>query len=144
MRAPTLRVYPRETVIAEELEAMVSLDIANSRTKDFYDIVVLSREFDFDGISLVKAITATFARRGTALPSGAPLALTGEFAENAAKKVQWEAFVRNAGIIDADNFVSTVNTVSSFLSEPLAAAGADTTFESHWPKGGPWMRDGNA
>ncbi len=32
--APRLRAYPRETVIAEKLEAMVQLGIANSRMKD--------------------------------------------------------------------------------------------------------------
>lgn len=35
--APRLRTYPRETVVAEKLEAMVQLGLANSRMKDFYD-----------------------------------------------------------------------------------------------------------
>ena len=35
--APKLRAYPRETVVAEKLEAMVALGWANSRMKDFYD-----------------------------------------------------------------------------------------------------------
>jgi len=38
-----LRAYPRETVVAEKLEAMVKLGLANSRMKDFYDLVVLAR-----------------------------------------------------------------------------------------------------
>jgi Nucleotidyl transferase AbiEii toxin, Type IV TA system len=41
--APRLFTYPRETVVAEKLEAMVELGIANSRMKDFYDMEVLSR-----------------------------------------------------------------------------------------------------
>lgn len=36
--APTLKAYPRYTVVAEKFEAIVSLGIANSRMKDFYDI----------------------------------------------------------------------------------------------------------
>ena len=36
--APRLRVYPRYTVIAEKLEAIVSLGITNSRMKDFFDL----------------------------------------------------------------------------------------------------------
>lgn len=35
--APTLKAYPRETVVVEKYQAMVVLGIANSRTKDFYD-----------------------------------------------------------------------------------------------------------
>lgn len=34
--APRLLVYSRESVVAEKLEAMVKLDLANSRMKDFY------------------------------------------------------------------------------------------------------------
>ena len=64
---PRLWVYPKETVVAEKFEAMVSLGIANSRMKDFYDLYVLSERFDFDGDLLARAIAATFARRRTAL-----------------------------------------------------------------------------
>jgi len=43
--APSIRAYPRETVVAEKFEAMVMLGIANSRMKDFYDLYVLARDF---------------------------------------------------------------------------------------------------
>jgi hypothetical protein len=65
--APRLLTYPRETVVAEKLEAMVKLGIANSRMKDFYDMDVLSRTFSFGGKSLREAIHNTFERRGTEL-----------------------------------------------------------------------------
>jgi len=39
--APNLRVYPRYTVVAEKLEAIISLGMANSRLKDYFDIWVL-------------------------------------------------------------------------------------------------------
>ncbi|VGO18749.1 nucleotidyl transferase AbiEii/AbiGii toxin family protein [Pontiella sulfatireligans] len=35
---PRLQCYPVETVIAEKFEAMVKLELLNSRMKDFYDI----------------------------------------------------------------------------------------------------------
>jgi hypothetical protein len=38
MPAPVLRVYPRETVIAEKFHTMVERGLTNSRMKDFYDI----------------------------------------------------------------------------------------------------------
>jgi hypothetical protein len=34
---PRLLVYPRETVVAEKLEAIVSFGMANSRMKDYFD-----------------------------------------------------------------------------------------------------------
>jgi hypothetical protein len=93
--APRLRVYPRETVVAEKADAMVQLGLANSRMKDFYDLVVLSRLFEFDGRLLARAIRATFERRKTPLPLGLPTALTSEFADDPVKNTQWTAFVRS-------------------------------------------------
>jgi hypothetical protein len=49
---PSVRAYPREAVIAEKLEAMVTLDIRNSRMKDFYDIWFISQTWPFDRSTL--------------------------------------------------------------------------------------------
>lgn len=95
--APRLRTYARETVIAEKFQAMVDLGRANTRLKDFYDIWVLSRLFAFDDDRLARAIAATFARRGTALPIEVPDALTPGFSGDPEKQVQWRAFVENVG-----------------------------------------------
>ena len=46
---PRLRVYPVEAVVAEKLQAMVHLGMANSRMKDFFDLWHLSRTKTFDG-----------------------------------------------------------------------------------------------
>ena len=49
--APTLNAYPRDTVAAEKFEAIVALDLANSRMKDFYDLLAMSRLFAFEGVT---------------------------------------------------------------------------------------------
>jgi predicted nucleotidyltransferase component of viral defense system len=41
--ASVLRAYPRETVVAERLEAITVLGLLNSRMKDYYDLALLSR-----------------------------------------------------------------------------------------------------
>lgn len=38
MPAPRLLAYPKETVVAEKLNALVELGVANSRMKDFFDL----------------------------------------------------------------------------------------------------------
>ena len=63
---PRLLAYPKETVVAEKLEALVKLGIANTRMKDFYDLEILSRTFAFEGKTF-KAIQNTFQKRGTDL-----------------------------------------------------------------------------
>ena len=137
--APRLRAYPRETVVAEKLEAMVKLGLANSRMKDFYDLAILARLFPFDGAQLASAIRATFERRGTALPEGAPIALTADFANAPGKTAQWSGFKRKGAVADAGSLQETVTEVARFASEPLAAAGASSPWRCRWPAGGPWI-----
>ena len=95
---PRLRVYARETVIAEKFQAMVMLGLANSRMKDFYDVWILSRSYAFEDDRLPRAIAATFERRDTAIPLEAPMALTQAFALDSGKQRQWAAFVRDLAI----------------------------------------------
>lgn len=95
MPSPRLRAYPQETVIAEKLHAMVTLGLANSRMKDYYDVWMLVRTFEIDPARLRRAIEATFARRGTPLPAALPEGLTDAFAQDDDKQRQWAAFVRN-------------------------------------------------
>ena len=96
MEPPRLRAYPRETVVAEKLEALVKLGMANSRMKDFFDLAVLARSFAFSGPVLRDAIAATFRRRGTAIPTELPVGLTDSFAKDGVKLTQWKAFVSRA------------------------------------------------
>lgn len=137
--APELPSYPRETVVAEKLEAMTQLGMANSRMKDFYDIFVLARDFEFDGSVLARAITATFARRRTALPQGTVTAFTEAFASDKSKQAQWAGFVRKSAASDAHALEEVIAHTKRFLAEPLRAAGSSTPFDKHWSPGGPWQ-----
>ena len=40
--APVLRAYPKETVVAEKLEALTALGLLNSRMKDYYDLSLIA------------------------------------------------------------------------------------------------------
>ncbi len=95
MSVPHVLAYPPETVIAEKFEAMVKLGLANSRLKDYYDVWMLLTTRELDEHRLASAIVATFKRRGTALPSDTPDALTSAFAVDGTRRTQWVAFMRN-------------------------------------------------
>ena len=119
--APRLRAYPRETVVAEKLEALVTLGIANSRMKDYFDLWVLASHADFDGDTLARAIRATFERRATQIPKGVPFGLTDAFAEDSQKQTQWRAFLaRNA--LDPVPLVEVLDLLRRFLMPALQAA----------------------
>ncbi len=134
--APRLLGYTPESAIAEKFQAMIALDIANTRIKDFYDIWSLSRVREFDGVTLAAAISATFSRRSTPLPQGAPLALTDDFSEDQSKQSLWQAFLRK-GRLDAEgkSLTAVVGEIRDFLMPSIAALKASREFRRRWREG---------
>lgn len=92
--APRLRAYPTYTVVAEKLHAIALLGMTNSRLKDYFDLSVLLERETLDTDLLAQAIKATFGRRGMAVPAGAPVGLTDEFAKDPSRQALWRAFVK--------------------------------------------------
>lgn len=138
---PKVRAYPKETVIAEKLEAMVHLGIANSRMKDFFDVWFLSQTFAFEGPLLSAAIHATFDRRATDIPSEMPTALTASFSTDATKATQWKAFMKRGRFAPAEmTLASVVDTIAPFLWPPLDAAREHRELNALWSAKGPaWI-----
>jgi hypothetical protein len=137
--APMVLAYPKESLVAEKLEAMVSLGMANSRMKDFYDVWLLSRKTEFDGAILRKAILATFKRRRTALPQGAPVALTNEFANDPQKQSQWQAFVTKVAAEEAPGALSdAVSVIGMFLKPLLTSIAEHKEFRGTWETDAGW------
>ena len=119
--APHLRAYPRETVVAEKLEAMIVLGMRNSRLKDYFDLWVLLRQGGFNPALLARAIHATCTRRETDLPAGWPTGLNDEFAADAAKLAQWQAFLRK-NQLQALALAELTAELRAALAQPLDMA----------------------
>lgn len=139
---PHVRVYPRETVVAEKYEAILRLGMPNTRMKDFYDLWTLANQFAFEGEHLCAALRATFARRGTALPTSneEPVAFTSRFGDDSTKQAQWGAFLRK-GRLAADpkpKLPDVLATLRLFLLPPSAAITDGQSFIWMWPPGGSW------
>lgn len=118
---PRLRAYPRETVLAEKVHAMVLLGTRNSRMKDYFDVRALLREEKTDAAQLSRAIAATFARRRTALPEGIPSGLSDGFAADATKQDQWRAFLTK-NRLNGPALAEVVADIRTRLTEPLSQA----------------------
>ena len=62
----SLEVYPVETIFAEKLETVISRGAANSRMKDYHDLLLLCRHSKLiDKVLLKDNIAETFQNRGT-------------------------------------------------------------------------------
>lgn len=136
---PSLLAYPRYTMVAEKFETMIRLGMANSRMKDFYDLWLIIRLFEFNGLTLCNAIRNTFKRRSTALPGGLPKVFTDEFRQDAQKQTQWRAFIRKSKPKDVHgNFDAVVGEVAAFLEPVLESIREETQFRMFWPPNGQW------
>lgn len=137
--APHLRSYPKETVVAEKYHAMVAHGAINSRMKDYYDLWLLSRLFEFDGSLLADAIRATFGRRATPVPALTPIALSRRFAQDAQKITQWQAFLNRSRLdIGGESLEQIIAELDLFLGPPSRSVAAGATFAASWSTGGPW------
>lgn len=96
--APQLRAYPKYTVVAEKFHAICLLGMANTRMKDYFDLWVLLDDGELNASELQRAVNATFARRKMPMPTALPAGLSDAFATNAAKRLQWSAFLRKNGL----------------------------------------------
>ncbi len=135
--APQLLCYSRESAIAEKFEAMVKLGELNSRMKDFYDIWLLSRQFEFSGHNMAEAIRLTFERRETQIPD-----VMSAFSENFVmiKKIQWAAFhrrLRQAHV--PEDFADIILAFRNFIGPVIIALTSDEATPSRWTPSGPWV-----
>jgi Nucleotidyl transferase AbiEii toxin, Type IV TA system len=138
--APVVRAYPPEAVIAEKLQAMVALGIANSRMKDFFDIWTFASTHRFDIVRLANSIHSTFERRRTPLPEVPPLALTDEFLLDRAKQTQWNAFSKRLGLRDTPSLDVTGPLLVRFLMPAVEQARSRKPGAMTWEPPGPWRK----
>ncbi len=136
--APELEGYTMESSIAEKFQAMVKLGVLNSRMKDFYDIWILSRSFDFKGEVLAEAVEKTFANRNTSITLNATV-FDPSFGMDRDKNIQWQGFLRKTKLIDTPGSFEEVITVVKLFLEPLVTSIFERrAFNSIWTAPGPW------
>ncbi len=134
---PVLLAYPKETVVAEKLEALTALGTLNSRIKDYYDVALLARLYPFDGALLADAIHSTFRHRRTSVEAK-PIGLSEAFTSDPARAAQWRAFVRRSRLDAGWQLEKIVQQVNLFVEGPLAAVAENRPFVLQWRPGGPW------
>jgi len=98
MPAPNIRAYPPASVVAEKFHAIMTLGLANSRMKDYYDLWSIFNSQTIEESELAEAIAATFDRRKTEVPTTVPAGLSNEFSEDPQKAQQWARYSASIGL----------------------------------------------
>lgn len=130
MDIPKVYAYSINSVVAEKFEAFVSLGLANSRYKDFYDIYVLSDRYNFDGTELMNAIKETFNHRGTSFDDIA--AFEDGFADDETRLMRWNSFVKKKKALVKLSFEETVQLLKILLFPIVDAIKKNELFERTW------------
>ena len=137
--SPHLLCYSKESAIAEKFSVMVKLGSLNSRIKDFYDIWLLAKFFDFDGACLAQAIRLTFNLAQIEFKENIE-AFTESFIEK--KQVQWVAFKKRLKLDKAPvEFADIVIFITKFLHPILKALSSQDKFNGQWRAGESWNQD---
>lgn len=138
--APHLLAYAPENAIAEKYQAMVALDQANSRMKDFHDVWTLAQHLEFEGARLSEAIRKTFERRQTDLPSSVPTAFTPRFYADKIKQIQWQAFL-SKGLATPEALLldEVMAGLRNFLMPPTEALVSGRAFDLCWKRRERWV-----
>jgi predicted nucleotidyltransferase component of viral defense system len=124
MSEPELWMYPLETVVAEKLEAAVTLGMTNSRMKDYYVLLVIFRAYPISDDTLAQAIAATFNRRQTELPDVLPPGLSDAFGNDDRVQRLWGEFLRRLQLDDAPiDFAEVVSRVRDRIWPVVVQAG---------------------
>ncbi len=94
--SPELQGYTPETMIAEKLEAMVKLGLANSRMKDFYDIWTILNQFQIKRETIAPVIKEVFQNRETIVRE-VPKAFSEDFYNTPKTLERWDSFLKGIG-----------------------------------------------
>lgn len=94
--SPQLRGYTPETMIAEKLDAMVKLGLANSRMKDFYDVWTIVNQFQIVPEKIAPVIRDVFRNRKTVVRE-VPKAFSEAFYSTPKTLERWDSFLKGIG-----------------------------------------------
>lgn len=132
MEAPVVYAYSIYSVIAEKFEAFVSLGLANGRYKDFYDIYVLSANYDLDGNELKKAILETFKHRKSGFDD--IVAFEADFTEDSVRQGRWSAFIKKKKAMMNVEFTEAIEQSKKLLMPIVETIKQNKEFNRQWNK----------
>lgn len=113
-----LKAYSLESVVAEKLETILSRGIANSRSKDYYDLYIL-RKTQFDNIVLQvlkEAYKQTCTYRNFYISKTDAIILLNEIGNNQQIIRRWESYGKNVKYAEDILFENVISTIEEWIN----------------------------
>lgn len=110
--------YTIETVLAEKLQTIYSRSFLNSRSKDFYDVYILSKlkKDDIDLAQLKMACERTFSYRETELNFNNIIQLLETFKSNPTQQQQWQNYSKKYSYTKGISFSEILDEMIRLVS----------------------------
>jgi hypothetical protein len=138
VEATSILMYPWPTMLAEKLHAISRHGAVNTRMKDFYDLVLMSRSLVIDGGEAVKAVQATFRTWGQDDVPEFLVGLSDGFA--AAHANDWKRFTRQERglLLELGTLAETISEINEMTAPILSAASRGATLSGRWDPRSRW------
>ena len=110
--------YTIETILAEKLQTIYSRSFLNSRSKDFYDIYILSKlkKDDIDFVKLKLACERTFSYRDTELNFNNIIQLLKIFKNDPTQHQQWKNYSKKYHYTKDISFLEILDEIIHLVS----------------------------
>ncbi|MBR7927491.1 nucleotidyl transferase AbiEii/AbiGii toxin family protein [Aerococcaceae bacterium zg-ZUI334] len=113
-----IMAYTLETILAEKLQTIYSRNFLNSRSKDFYDVYILSKlkkeEINFSQLKI--ACKKTFAHRQTELDFSKIINLLEQFKFDVIQNQQWQNYSKKYSYTKDITFSDILDEVKNLLN----------------------------
>lgn len=109
--------YTIETILAEKLQTIYSRSFLNSRSKDFYNVYILSKlkKSEIDSQQLLTACQYTFDYRGTELDFDKFINLLETFKTDSTQNHQWENYSKKYSYTKGITFNDVLTEMTDLL-----------------------------
>ena len=115
----TIKAYSLESVVAEKLETALSKGIANSRSKDYYDLYILRKTQlnNIDKNALKEAFSETCKYRNFSISKIDALDLTKELIDSQQVNKRWISFGKKVKYAEDIPFVDVIDAINDWIDD---------------------------
>lgn len=115
------KAYNYETIIAEKLQTILFRGIANSRSKDFYDLYIIHKlRWDSVDISILKkAFENTCAYRGTIFAKEEAIKILESISRDSIMEERWNAYRKRNKYVEGIGFKEAIDIAKQILEAAL-------------------------
>ena len=115
----SFKAYNFETILAEKLQTILFRGIANSRSKDFYDIFIIYklRWNDIDKKVLKEAFVNTCNYRGTVFAKDESLRIIDRIKNDSQMESRWKTYSKRNQFAKNIEFKDTLNPLETIIEE---------------------------